>query len=267
MELTQRRLQLRHGGYVPIPLFGKEPPIYGRNNKRKGLSGWQSIEDVSCEQIELWGRIWPDARNTGILTKRTPALDVDVLNPDAAEAIEFLVKDKFGNDGSVMVRVGRPPRRAVLFQTDTPFRKFSVAFGNADKLEFLGHGQQLVGDGIHPDTGKPYRWHGGDPFTVTRAELPAISPEQAKALFDDCIDLLVREHAYTVETKAGGEHTPNPKNKVCSGIERLRDMVRVIPNDGGWESRNRVGMAIFSATGGSEDGFQIFERAGSAVAA
>ena len=34
--MTVRRTLLR-GGYLPIPLYGKEPPIYGKNNNRKGL--------------------------------------------------------------------------------------------------------------------------------------------------------------------------------------------------------------------------------------
>jgi hypothetical protein len=32
------RLALLRGGYVPIPLYGKTPPVYGKNNARKGLA-------------------------------------------------------------------------------------------------------------------------------------------------------------------------------------------------------------------------------------
>ena len=78
------RLTLLRGGYLPIPLYGKVPPAYGKNNKRKGLGGWQKIETVSYEQIEMWGRTWPDAINTGVLTRTTPTLDADILNEAAA---------------------------------------------------------------------------------------------------------------------------------------------------------------------------------------
>jgi hypothetical protein len=36
------RHQLRNAGYCPIPLYGKAPPVYGKNNKRKGLGGGKS---------------------------------------------------------------------------------------------------------------------------------------------------------------------------------------------------------------------------------
>ena len=41
------------------------PPAYGRNNTTKGLAGWQQLQEVTSEQIEMWERTWPDAGNTG----------------------------------------------------------------------------------------------------------------------------------------------------------------------------------------------------------
>ena len=35
---------------------------------------------MTPDQLEMWGRIWPDAINTGILTRGVPTLDVDILN-------------------------------------------------------------------------------------------------------------------------------------------------------------------------------------------
>jgi hypothetical protein len=64
---TQRRQQLRARGYMPIPLFGKQPPEYGKNNQRGGLAGWSKLTDVSHEQINMWSRVWPTATNTGAL--------------------------------------------------------------------------------------------------------------------------------------------------------------------------------------------------------
>jgi hypothetical protein len=59
-------------GYTPLPLFGKEPPIYGKNNRRGGFAAWQTLENVSREQIAMWSKTWPDANNTGILTPAVP---------------------------------------------------------------------------------------------------------------------------------------------------------------------------------------------------
>ena len=109
----------------------------------------------------MWARTWPDAINTGILTRITPTLDADILDEDAARAIEDLVREHYEERGYVLMRIGRPPKRAFLFRTEEPFKKIAINFvarngGEAEKLEFLGDGQQVVVAGIHPDTHKPY---------------------------------------------------------------------------------------------------------------
>src|SRR5262245_55923648 len=109
MNVTARRLQLVQAGYAPIPLFGKEPPAYGKNNKRKGLKAWQELQHVTPEQIEMWGKTWPDARNTGCLTRLMPTLDLDILNEDAVRVIEDHVRGQYDERGYILVRIGKPP--------------------------------------------------------------------------------------------------------------------------------------------------------------
>jgi hypothetical protein len=53
MTPTELRHQLRAAGYCPIPLFGKEPPAYGKNNSKRGLSGWQQLQEVTSDQINM----------------------------------------------------------------------------------------------------------------------------------------------------------------------------------------------------------------------
>ena len=72
------------------------------------------------------------------------------------------MREHYEERGYVLMRIGRPPKRAFLFRTDEPFNKIAINFvarngGAAEKLEFLGDGQQVVVAGIHPDTSKPYR--------------------------------------------------------------------------------------------------------------
>ena len=122
-EVLGLRTNLLRAGYTPIPLYGKAPPVYGKNNSRKGLGGWQNLEDVSPEQLEMWARTWPDALNTGILTRAVPTFDADILNEDAARAVEDLVREHYEERGHILVRIGRPPKRAFLFRTEEPFSK------------------------------------------------------------------------------------------------------------------------------------------------
>ena len=72
-------------------------------------------------------RAWP-GRSTGILTERTTTLDIDVTDPDAAQYIEELARDMFGEAGTVLVRFGSRPKRAIPLRTATPFAKIVYRF-------------------------------------------------------------------------------------------------------------------------------------------
>jgi Bifunctional DNA primase/polymerase, N-terminal len=125
MNVLERRLQLCAAGYTPIPLFGKVPPNR-KNNKRKGFAGWEQTREVTPELLKMWAKTWPDAKNTGILTRLVPTLDVDILNEEAARALEDHVRERFEERGHLLVRIGRPPKRAIVFRTIEPFDKIVV---------------------------------------------------------------------------------------------------------------------------------------------
>jgi Bifunctional DNA primase/polymerase, N-terminal len=188
--LEVRQALIDHG-YVPIPVIGKEPPF-----KR-----WQKIENVSRPMLEAWGRNFPRADNTGILTKHTPTLDADILNEPAAIAVEDLIRERFEERGSILPRIGRAPKRAIVFRTVDPFAKITVnliaANGSVgEKIEFLCAGQQIVVAGIHPGTGTAYAWPLGNPTEIAHDDLPCISEAEAQQLVDDIVDLLCRDFGY-----------------------------------------------------------------------
>ena len=110
---TAARKRLLRAGYFPIPTNGKKPPI----------AGWTGIVATDAI-IESWFSLFPEALNTGILTRTTPAVDVDVYDPDVAAEIEAALWDMIGT--RCMVRFGQPPKRAILFRTDTSFAKNST---------------------------------------------------------------------------------------------------------------------------------------------
>jgi bifunctional DNA primase/polymerase-like protein len=186
------RQALVNHGYVPIPVTGKAPPF----------KSWQKIENVSRAMLESWNRNYPRATNTGILTKHTPTLDVDILNEDAAIAVEDLVRERFEERGYVLPRVGKAPKRAIPFRTVDPFAKITANLiapnGNtAEKIEFMCDGQQIVAAGIHPDTLKPYIWPLGNPIDIAHDDLPKIIEAEAKQLVDDIVDLVCRDFGYS----------------------------------------------------------------------
>jgi hypothetical protein len=186
------RLELAARSFTPIPLFGKEP----------AAKEWQKTENVSRALIEMWTKTWPHARNTGVLCKDTPTLDLDLLNQEAVRAItDELVRERFDERGYVLIRHGKPPKLAIPFRTITPFKKLVVNViapnGNTEKIEFLGDGQQLAVHGIHPDTKQPYRWFGGEPWAIEHDELPYLHEHEARALVIDATMLLKTAFGYT----------------------------------------------------------------------
>jgi hypothetical protein len=199
--IPAQRQALVAAGFVP-PLFDKTPPVYGKNGAKKA-SAAGDLEDEP-EQIADWSRHWPDAQHRR--SPSTPALDLDILNEEAARACEAGAR-AFRRARRRPSAVGRPPKRAILFRTEVPFSKIlgpvTAPNGGADpeKIEFLGAGQQLACFGIHPDTAQPYRWHGGEPGQIRRDDLPLVTTDEARALVADLVELLARDFGYTQPTR------------------------------------------------------------------
>jgi bifunctional DNA primase/polymerase-like protein len=188
---TQLRQRLRSAGYAPIPCEGKRPR----------MEKWQTKKDTTAEEIAQWEKLWPTARNTGILTQHTPALDIDILNQEAAKGVEELARERFGERGCFLVRIGLAPKRIVLLRTDKPFEKISANLiaPNGDtkqKIEILADGQQAIVFGTHPETRNPYSWHGGQPGEIACEELPHVSEHEARQFVADAVALLVEPFGY-----------------------------------------------------------------------
>jgi hypothetical protein len=205
-SLTETRLALRAAGFNPIPV----------NGKRALLEGWSAKVDVPPEEIESWTQRFPQWANTGIVTKTTPALDIDILHDEAAVAVEELARDWFDGRGFLLVRTGQAPKRAILFRTDQPFekmvRRLVAPDGSEHKIEILGDGQQVVVDGIHPDTGKPYTWHGGyAPGAIAWQDLPELNADEAQAFVKLATEMLVEKFGFR-EKEPESQSFPNQWN-------------------------------------------------------
>jgi hypothetical protein len=195
---TDIRLALRANDYDPTAALGKRPL----------RPDWQTKIGVSPDEIRSWKG--PDS---GCISKRTPAFDVDLKDPEAGEAIRQKIYGRFYNRGQILERTGEAPKFLVPFRTEKPFsilnQWFMTPNGKPCLLQFLGDGQQFICHGIHEDIKKPYTWRGGRDLTNTpRAELPEINSDEARAFFRECCDLLVKEFGY-IFTDALGNPTGN----------------------------------------------------------
>lgn len=214
---TQQRLALADAGFAPVPVKDKGPRI----------TEWQRrFFGADAEQITTWERRWPDHPRTGILTKYTPAIDIDIMHPEAAAAVEALVRELFEDRGRIMVRFGRAPKRAILLRTDVPFtkilRKFTDPAAAPDlkppQIEILADGQQVVAFGIHVDTGKPYSWHGGEPGEVMREDLPYVSEADAHAFADTAAKMLAARFGFKDAGSCGKRKPPEHWHRVLTNL-------------------------------------------------
>lgn len=151
-------------GFEPLPIrAGKKVPAVSR---------WSSVA-IDETTIGNWCQRFPTC-GVGLRTGRLVGLDIDVLDADRAHHIQQLAEQRFGD---TLVRVGQWPKRLLLYRTNEPFAKLKS--GN---VEVLGAGQQFVAFGLHPGTGKPYYWPGGEtPLEIELGDLPETSATAARA--------------------------------------------------------------------------------------
>jgi hypothetical protein len=209
------RKRLLAAGYLPLPVNGKAPPI----------KGWSDIEATNI-LIDRWTYEYADATNTGILTRTTPAIDIDVLDPGVADELQELAERMIGKSA---VRTGRAPKRAMLFRVDKPLSKISTPVfvssdGRTHKVEILGWGQQIVVHGTHPDTQAPYTWHGGEPGPDLKlSALPLMTAEKANEFITAAAQCMIA-HGWTPKKKTNGAAGPDgflDSQNLASERERL----------------------------------------------
>jgi AAA domain-containing protein/bifunctional DNA primase/polymerase-like protein len=194
---------LAQRGFSPIPCEGKRP----------ALMAWEKHTQTNREEIALWATVYSRAENTGVLTRLMPTIDIDIKNTEAADAIEELARERFEERGYFLVRFGEAPKRAIPLRTNDPFPKIignlTAPNGETEKIELLCDGQQVVFFGIHPGTGKPYAWHGGEPGEkIGLDDLPYISHDEARAFVDDATAMLVARFGYTAVAPRPSQRPP-----------------------------------------------------------
>jgi len=258
------RLALQRAGYSPIPCEGKRPV----------LKAWEKHTETNLDEITLWSNVYATAGNTGILTRLTPTIDIDIdiKNPEAAAAIEELARDRFEERGFFLVRIGEAPKRAIVLRTDQPFAKITANLtasdGATEKIELLCDGQQVVCFGIHPGTGRPYSWHGGQPGDIEWEELPYVRREDALAFVEAACAVLITDFDYTrigdrprqanpdAEEKAS-DRTFNPDDHGPVDRDKIKAALAVI-DSGSYETWLHVGAALHHELGKS--GFALFDE-------
>jgi len=214
---TACRKRLLATGYAPLPVNGKAPPF----------QGWQDIAATN-KIIETWETKYPDAASTGILTVSVPTIDIDIMHPEAATAIEALAREHFEERGHILVRFGKAPKRAILLRSDEPFKKLVRKFAapnrsDEQRIEIMADGQQVVAFGLHKETQRPYSWHGGEPGAVAREQLPYVRKDDVTAFLDAAAELLTKEFGFKlIDDKRRSDNGKKPQSSAAAAGVRER---------------------------------------------
>lgn len=148
-------------------------PVQG---KRPILEGWSNRPEAAVRFHDYNGA------SIGVLCGgkyNVVAIDVDVMNPFAANELQQLIEDELGFGPR---RIGKAPKFLMLFRCSEPVRKIKTGtywIDDADAaVEVLAEGQQFVASGIHPDTQAKYVWPDDNILDLGPLDLQEVTPEQ-----------------------------------------------------------------------------------------
>ena len=255
--VSTARAHLWEAGFRPVPIInwdakgpspGKRP--LGDNWRESALKDPPFCVTIPAVSFAL---------NTGVLGDGLRPIDIDIDDPILAARVQNLAVKRFG---PMPTRTRANSARALLLCRAASGQPRKIAVTGAThtrergcKVEVLGAGQQFVALGRH-DSGAELLWQ--PPIEeITLADLPAITePDIMAYLAEVAIIIDATPPGYT----NGRDH--------YDATEPQADALRVIaalaaiPNNGpaDWEGWNRIGMAIWAATGGSAIGGEAFNE-------
>ncbi len=249
-------------GYHAIPIVwaNKRPGYIANDGTEVDLMGWQRYckAPPMPSEAALWSRL---QAGVGIACGGVVGIDIDILDQGIADRAELHVLQVVGCERAP-VRIGRPPKRLMLFRTDDDIPSTgmkTILNGEDAGLDILSRGRQFVAYGVHMVTGRPYEWRDGEPAATPVSELPLITLEQVKQI-SEAIGEMIGISREEVRSRASGV-VPMPTRTDNPEMDALAWFMERLPNDAacGWDDWVRIAFAVFECTGGSELGYQMFD--------
>ncbi|WP_395663466.1 PriCT-2 domain-containing protein [Aestuariivirga sp.] len=236
--------RLLTNGYSILPIApGTKKPGRHARGKWSDYPEWNRHAARSTTEIELksWSR-WPGC-GIGIVGGAVAAMDIDIAeDPALALEIEKLARERLGDTSAV--RIGRAPKRMLVYRTASPFKGIK-----RHPLEVLCLGQQFVAYAVHPDTGEPYSWPEEGLADIDIASLPEIDEDMARAFLEEASALLP-EGMRHVTLAGGGPAAIAPSHAQAGTMSAIRAALAFIPNaELDYDSWVRIGLALKGAVG------------------
>jgi len=256
-------------GYNPIPI---RP-----GDKRPGIDNWTSIQSTFAD-VDDWAGNGFASASVGITTGKVRGVDIDVRNAEITESLVRWLERRF--PGVVLLRrTGCAPKTMILFQSEPRAKRQSPRFvdpnGVEHLVEFYGQGQQIVAFGLHPDTGKEYRWHGQTPADVPLSKLPVLTIDAETELvkFFEGVVAMERDD-WKLKSKGSAGLTvvktdADPDVKFENFVHPLRDIdldsaratLAKVDNTGpgvGYDEWFQIGAALWHQFAGADEAFELW---------
>lgn len=244
--------RLLSNGYSILPIApGTKKP--GRHSRGKWCDypEWNRHAARPTTEIELksWSR-WPGC-GIGIMGGVVAAVDIDIADdPELALEIDKLARERLGDTPAV--RIGRAPKRMLVYRTASPFKGI-----RRHPLEVLCLGQQFVAYAVHPDTGEPYSWPEEGLADIDIASLPEIDEDMARAFLEEASAFLpesMRQRSLIVAPASEGIVPLYGQRGTLTAISSA--LARLPNEELDYDSWVRIGMALKGALG--EEGASLF---------
>lgn len=222
------------------------------------MRNWDQYAGRLPSPLELQQWItWPGT-GVGVPGGNVVAIDLDVLDANLGLEIDRLCRHHLGDTPAL--RIGLPPKRLLVFRTDTPFK--GASFG---ALEVLCQGRQFVGYGIHPKTGQPYAWPDEGLADLDITHLPLVTADAVQTFVQAAMAEIPPELRAAPGRTLGisiAETDPTEVNRSVNDrrgtVEGVSKALGYIANDDlSYDDWIRVGLALKGALG--EEGRSFFE--------
>jgi hypothetical protein len=232
-----------NGFFIVACLSGTKRPLGDRWQRR-------ALE----REYLRYGCVW-HARNTGILLNGLRAVDLDVDDPALVSLLRRLALNTFGSSPPVRFR-DNSPRQLLLYRATEGAPPTLSLKGRLGGVQILGRDHHALAFGRHP-SGADLYWV-RSPAEVAVGELEGGSEAQVHSFLCEAAKL-VEAPEPTFGIIPTGRRVADTRADPAADlpdISRIREALRRIPVPADFDANNRIAMAVYAATGGSDAGLE-----------